>query len=287
MKQYSKDYSKAFEAIKNTKKPELSSDSRIFKPKLIDGKHLATFRFLDAPDSDIPWFSKKSHYWNRKEIMCPKTFGLPCPICEFNLPYNLNQDESKQGKTYIRALGTPMQSSFFINVAVITDKNVIENVGKNFVFKFGNPINDKLKEVMAAGFVPWDEEFGINFKLEVGIKDNQNNYSSSRFAENGNSESDDDKYVESAISKHFKDVKAIMDGRFPILSMVNKSELLSYDELKQLLADRISECDEFGHPKKESQKFEPKQNFVSNKTSKTIKDDDSAFDDDDDFPIKK
>lgn len=271
MRKYSKDYTKAFEAM-NQK--TFTKDARIYKPKLVDGKASATFRFLDAPDSDVPFLAKKYHYWNKQEYLCPKTFGLECPICKYNLDYNLRND-----KTHIRKLGTPQQSSYFVNVVVIADKNTPENVGKNFIFKYGNPIKDKLQEVMDDGFVPWDEEYGINFKLEVFLKDEQNNYSNSRFVMNDDSDSLENKYIETPLSKHFKDIDAVKAGVIPVLPFIDKNELLSNEELTNILNKRIAE---FEHKFEQASVSMPKSNKTMSSESSSKFDDD-----DDDFPMAK
>jgi len=285
MRDYGKDYSKVFENIKKKANSGFAKDTRIYVPKLVDDKAIATFRFLDAPSTDIPFVAKKYHYWNKTEYLCPKTFDKPCPICELNLKYNMNKDLA-----YIRALKTPQQSCYYVNIAVVSDKNVPENVGKNFIFKFGNPIYKKLEEVLNDGYIPWDEKYGINFKLDVIVVDKQNNYGSSR------SDSIDNKYIETSLSQAFKNseevVNSIKKGTFDLSDIIKEDSLLSYKELEQILQDRVNEYDEFGNPKSQVQS----KTYVTkmpqqDKGKKSMVDDDnsSAFgNDDEDFPsIKK
>ena len=112
---------------------------------------------------------------------------------------------------------------------VITDQLNPENEGKDFLFKYGKKIFDKLNDVMNPAFPdqepmnPFDLWAGANFKLKIRNLEGYRNYDKSEFAAPLPLSNDDEEMEK--IWKQTHSLKAFLDP----------SNFKSYDELKAKL----------------------------------------------------
>jgi len=186
-------------------------DERIYMPEYKDdGTAKATIRFLPAPDVDVPFVGKYTHYF--KGIggwfidNCPTTIDQQCPVCEDN---NRLWDEHEQVVRNRRSLRT---LRYYANILVVEDKKNPQNEGKVWLFRFGKKIHDKIMEAIEDNVIPFDEESGVNFylkikKTKVG-KDLMPNYDASVFSENETSLAD--------ICGSVDDAVKLVNGAYPL-----------------------------------------------------------------------
>jgi len=152
------------------------------------GNGQATIRFLPAVDEDSdPWaklyrhqFKGPSGKWYIEN--CPSTIGEECPCCAQNSTYysTLSKDDA-------RKKGLNRKLEYISRILVVEDKKNPENEGKQFLYKYGSKIFDKLLSAMSPEFddeAPlnlWDLKEGANFKLKIRKVDGNTNYDKSEF----------------------------------------------------------------------------------------------------------
>jgi len=148
----------------------------------------ARLRFCPAPEGeDLPWVQYHEH---RFEVdgswyveLCPTTLGRDCPVCKFN--GILWKTEIKENKAIVSSRKRKLV--YIANLVVLKDKEVPENEGKVFLYKFGQKIFEKIKMALK----PKDEDDpavnvfdfweGADFNLEIKKVADFRNYDDSKF----------------------------------------------------------------------------------------------------------
>lgn len=234
-KTFKKDWSGINKKIKDRKK-KFSKDERIFEPTFNEKNQAkVVMRFLDSPDTDMPYAEVFSHFFSDVGGWCidncPSTIGEKCPICDdlyANDYYNTDND-----LYYDRKKNT----NYYTNVLIVEDKNNPSNEGKVFIFKFGVKIMEKIDDIIDEGKQPWDDNLGVNFTFSAKKNGKQSNYDASRFSD-----------TETALDD-FGDEKEILAQRHSIAGFTAESEFKSYDELKKKYLKAIGESSEDSAPR--------------------------------------
>lgn len=197
-----------FKSLKNTRKTALSDlaselsktasgsggskDERFWKPTRDKaGNGFAIIRFLPAPPGEsIPYVRVWDHYFKGPTggIYAENsltTLGQPDPVSELNgkLWNSGNESDKKQAREQKRKL------NFISNIYVIKDTANPSAEGKNWLYKYGKKIFDKINDKAnpAAEFEDespqnifcfWE---GGNFRLKIRTVENYPNYDKSEF----------------------------------------------------------------------------------------------------------
>ena len=177
------------EITKLNKGSESYKDDRFWKPELDKSSNgYAVIRFLPASDGDdLPWARTFNHGFKGKGGWfienCPTTLGGKCPVCEANSElWNSGVEKDKDV-----ARNRKRRLSYTANIFVVSDPANPQNEGKNFLYKFGKKIFDKVNESMSPEFEdedainPFDFWSGANFKLKVRKVAGFINYDKSEF----------------------------------------------------------------------------------------------------------
>ena len=164
--------------VKNLEtKTYADSDNRYWTPTQDKktGLGSAVIRFLPtAPENDAPWIKLLQHSF-KNEITgrwfiaeCPSMIGEKCPVCEQVSPLwsgsEADKDIARQRKK---------KTSYVANILVIKDPANPENEGKQFLFKFGKQIFDKIIAMIKPEFEDQDPinvfDFwqGADFRLRI------------------------------------------------------------------------------------------------------------------------
>lgn len=240
-----------FKSLKNTRKTALSDlatelsktasgsggskDERFWKPTRDKaGNGFAIIRFLPAPPGEsIPYVRVWDHYFKGPTgaIYAENsltTLGQPDPVSELNgkLWNSGNESDKKQAREQKRKL------NFISNIYVIKDTANPAAEGKNWLYKYGKKIFDKINDKAnpAAEFEDespqnifcfWE---GSNFRLKIRTVENYPNYDKSEFDSpsalfNGDEE---------ALEKLWKNLYSLEDFLKP-------EHFKSYDELSTKL----------------------------------------------------
>jgi len=185
----------------------------------------AIIRFLPPlPGEDVPVVNMFNHAFRAPSSKwfidaCPTTLNQPCPVCESNHALWNGPDKNlaslRKRKLY-----------YISNVFVVMDRNMPENEGKVFLYKYGVKIFGKIKDAITPPFGdvqpfdPFDPEAGANFRLRMTLNGNFPDYDKSSFD------------APSAIGD--EDVIATVLGqRRPLSAIIAPSQFKSYDELKR------------------------------------------------------
>jgi hypothetical protein len=190
----------------------------------------AVIRFLPAPDGeDLPFVKVYSHAFQGPGgwliDQCLTTVNQKCPICEHNS--GLWNNGTDAGKEVARKQKRKL--TYVSNIYVIKDPANPENEGKNFIFKYGKKIFDKLTAAMQPEFEdetpidPFDFWQGANFKLKAKNVAGYRNYDSSEFANPAPLLDDDDA------------LEAIWKKQYSLAEFVSPDQFKSYEELKKRL----------------------------------------------------
>ena len=177
------------EITKLNKGSESYKDDRFWKPELDKSSNgYAVIRFLPASEGeDLPWARTFNHEFKGKDGWfienCPTTIGGKCPVCEANSElWNSGIEKDKDV-----ARNRKRRLSYTANIVVVSDPANPQNEGKNFLYKFGKKIFDKVNESMNPEFEdedainPFDFWGGANFKLKVRKVAGFINYDKSEF----------------------------------------------------------------------------------------------------------
>ena len=204
-------------------------DDRFWRPELDKSSNgYAVIRFLPAPgEEDLPWVKTYSNGFQGKGGWfienCPTTVGLKCPVCEAN--NGLWNSGLESDKDIARSRKRKMQ--YTSNILVISDPKNPENEGKNFLFKYGKKIFDKIQESMSPEFDdeeainPFDFWKGADFKLKIRKVAGFVNYDKSEFdTPDALFDGDDDK------------LEAVWKKEYSLTSFTAPEQFKSYDDLK-------------------------------------------------------
>jgi hypothetical protein len=190
----------------------------------------AVIRFLPAPDGeDLPFVKLYSHAFQGPSGWfidnCATTLNQKCPVCEHNGQlWNSGSDSNKEV-----ARKQKRKLSYISNIYVVKDPGNPENEGKNFLFKYGKKIFDKLTTAMQPEFEdespidPFDFWQGANFKLKAKNVAGYRNYDSSEFATPSALLDDDDA------------MEAIWKNQYSLSEFLSPDQFKSYEELKTRL----------------------------------------------------
>ena len=177
------------EKIEKSESKNSYKDDRFWRPELDKSSNgYAVIRFLPAfGQEDLPFVKTYSHAFQGPGGWfienCPTTTGGKCPVCEAN--NKLWQSGLDSDKDIARARKRKMQ--YISNILVISDPANPQNEGKNFLYKYGKKIFDKINEAMSPEFEdekainPFDFWEGADFKLKVRKVAGYINYDKSEF----------------------------------------------------------------------------------------------------------
>ena len=191
----------------------------------------AVIRFLPAPDGeDLPFVKLYSHAfqgsggWYIENSRT--TIGEKDPVSEHNGQlWNSGIDANKE-----IARKQKRKLTYISNIYVVKDPSNPENEGKNFLYKYGKKIFDKISAAMKPEFEdetpidPFDFWQGANFKLKAKNVAGYRNYDSSEFA------------VPGALLDSDDEMEAIWKQEHSLAELVADDQFKSYDDLKKRLS---------------------------------------------------
>ena len=168
------------------------NDDTYWKPDLDKaGNGFAEIRFLAEPkvdgDDALPWVKYFDHgfqgpggWYIEKSLT---TLGLKDPVSEYNtVLWNSGKDSDKE-----IARKQKRRIHYVANILVISDSKHPENEGKDFRYRFGVKIFEKIQSKMTPefpdeeAFNPFDFWKGANFKLKIRKVEGYINYEKSEF----------------------------------------------------------------------------------------------------------
>ena len=207
-------------------------DDRLWKPQMgKDGIGSAIIRFLPpAKGNELPWAKVWSHAfqgpggWYIENSLT--TIGQNDPVGEVNRTlWNSGLDSDKE-----IARKQKRKLSYYSNIYVIKDPASPENEGKQFLYKYGKKIHDKIIAVMQPEFDgeeainPFDFWQGADFNLRIKKVAGFWNYDSSVFGRPSTLSSFDDAKLEE-----------IYNGLHDLNEFTSASNFKTYAELKKRL----------------------------------------------------
>ena len=221
------DLTKELDSLKTS---GFQEDKRFYYPDLDKvGIGSATIRFLPPPKGEDNRFVKIFHHgfkgpggqWYIENSLT--TIGQNDPVSEYNSKlWNTGLDANKK-----IASGQKRKTKFISNIVVVKDEKHPEFEGKNFLFRYGKKIFDKLNEAAfpefpdTPAFDPFSLWEGANFKLKIRKVEGWPNYDKSEFDDVGPYDEDD------------KVLEKLWSGEFSLQAFLAASEFKSYDELKK------------------------------------------------------
>lgn len=216
---------------------EKGPDERFWSPTVDKvGNGYAIIRFLPAPqDEDVPFVRIFDHGfqgpggWYIENSLT--TLGKPDPLSEhngklWNSGIEANKEIARKQKRRLH---------FISNIYVVSDPGNPSNEGKNFLYKYGKKIFDKLNEAMNPQFAdeeavnPFDLWSGANFKLKIRNVEGYRNYDKSEFDKQGPLFDDDDK------------LEAIWKKEYSLKAFLDPSNFKTYEELEARLTKVLNE----------------------------------------------
>jgi len=223
---------KEVEKIANPAGTENKGDDRFWKPTVDKaGNGYAVIRFLPAPKGEeIPWVRMYSHgfqgptgKWYIENSLT--TLNKPDPVGELNSElWNSGIEANKE-----IARKQKRRKEYIVNILVVDDKANPETVGKVYLYKFGQKIFDKIKDVMQPQFEdedpvnPFDFWSGANFKLKIRQVEGYRNYDKSEF-DSTSALSDSDEYIEK-----------VWGSEHSLAAFLDPTNFKTYEELKTKL----------------------------------------------------
>ena len=220
------------EKIEKAESKDSYKDDRFWRPELDKSSNgYAVIRFLPAfGDEDLPFVKLYSHAFQGPGGWfienCPTTIGGKCPLCETN--NKLWQSGLDSDKDIARTRKRKMQ--YISNILVVSDPANPQNEGKNFLYKYGKKIFDKINEAMSPEFEdeeainPFDFWKGADFKLKVRKVAGYINYDKSEFDSPDALFDGQDSVLEDLWKKQYS-----------LQAFVAADQFKSYDELKARL----------------------------------------------------
>lgn len=232
--------SKLVDAAEKINSPKQNyGDDDYWKPTVDkSGNGYAIIRFLPAKEGeDLPWvqfwdhgFKGPTGRWYIENSLT--SIGQPDPVSEANsVLWNSGQEEDKQ-----IARDRKRRLHYVSNIEVISDPSNPANDGKEFKYKYGKKIFDKIMDVMQPQFAdedpinPFDFWAGANFKLKIRNVEGYRNYDKSEFDRPSPHRGGDDAQL-----------KEVYDGLFSLAELVDPKNYKSYGELKTKFLQVIGE----------------------------------------------
>jgi len=186
------DLEKLQSEIEKINKPQNNfsrDDDRFWKAELDkSGSGYAVIRFLPSLDDDKTAFVRVFNHgfqgpggWYIENSLT--TIGQKDPLAEYNSTlWNSGIEANKE-----IARKQKRRLTYFSNIFVVEDKANPQNEGKNFLFRYGKKIFDKISSMSNPEFEDetptdvfnfWE---GANFKLKIRKVDGYSNYDKSEF----------------------------------------------------------------------------------------------------------
>jgi hypothetical protein len=208
-------------------------DDRFWKPTIDKaGNSYAVVRFLPSPDSDIPWAKYWEHFFRGETgkyfvEKCPTSLGKECFVC------SKNTERWNSGKESDKSVARARKRNLYYvsNIYVVKDTGNPENEGKQFLYRYGAKIFEKLMEAMSPQFEddepmnPFNLFNGAPLKLKIKtiMVDGGSylNYDSSEF---GNSE----KFLGGDEAK----LRVMFNNLYPIKEFTDPANYKTEEELK-------------------------------------------------------
>ena len=219
------------EKISNPKNNFSREDERFWKAELDkSGNGYAVIRFLPPPSGeDMAWAKIFNHGfqgpggWNIENSLT--TLGQKDPLAEYNSTlWNSGIEANKE-----IARKQKRRLTYFSNIFVIEDKANPQNEGKNFLFRYGKKIFDKVSGMANPEFEDespidvfslWD---GANFKLKIRKVDGFSNYDKSEFV------------TAAALFEDEAKLEETWNAQYSLTEFVGEDKFKSYDDLKSRL----------------------------------------------------
>jgi hypothetical protein len=213
-----------------------AKDARFWQPTVDKaGNGNALIRFLPASKEDgidaLPWvkyfehgFKGPSGKWYIEKSLT--SLGQKDPVSEYNsMLWNKGTDEAKE-----IARAQKRKLVFVSNILVITDPGNPENNGKVFLFKYGQKIFEKIKNIMTPDEAlgeepndPFDFWTGQNFKLKIKKVGDFRNYDDSSFA------------TPSVLFKKDEEIEAVWNSQYSLSEFLDPKNYENYDDLQKKL----------------------------------------------------
>jgi hypothetical protein len=194
------------------------------------GNGYAVIRFLPTKEGeDLPWVQYWDHgfkgsttgRWYIENSLT--TLGQNDPVSEANtVLWNSGNDDDKA-----LARERKRRLHYVSNILVISDSSNPENDGKQFKYKYGKKIYDKIIDVMQPQFAdekpvnPFDFWAGANFKLKIRNVEGYRNYDKSEFDS-----------VSALFDGDEKKLEAVYDSLYALADIVAPANFKTYAELK-------------------------------------------------------
>ena len=215
-----------------------AKDARFWQPTVDKaGNGNALFRFLPASKEDgidaLPWVKYFEHgfkgptgKWYIEKSLT--SLGQKDPVSEYNsMLWNKGTDEAKE-----IARAQKRKLVFVSNILVITDPGNPENNGKVFLFKYGQKIFEKIKNIMTPDEAlgeepndPFDFWTGQNFKLKIKKVGDFRNYDDSSFAQ------------PTVLFKKDEEIEAVWNSQYSLSEFLDPKNYESYADLEKKLFD--------------------------------------------------
>jgi len=231
---------KLVNAAEKTAGPTKSyGDDRMWSPAVDKaGNGYAVIRFLPAKEGeDLPWVKYWDHgfkgptgRWYIENSLT--SIGQPDPLGEYNAAkWNSGIESDKDG-----VRDRKRRLHYVSNILVISDPSNPNNEGKQFLYKFGKKIFDKIMDVMQPQFPgetptnPFDLWSGANFKLKIRNVEGYRNYDKSEFDN-----------VSELFGGDEERLKEVYEGIYSLSDFIDPSNYKSYDELRRKLYEVLGE----------------------------------------------
>ena len=226
----------------NAPKQNYDNDSANYWNPTVDksGNGYAIIRFLPAKEGeDLPWvqywdhgFQGSTGRWYIEKSLT--SIGQNDYLGEQNtILWNSGHDEDKE-----TVRKRKRRLHFVANIEVISDSANPENEGKQFLYKYGKKIHDKLMEAMQPQFAdeepinPFDFWTGANFKLKIRNVEGYRNYDKSEFDKPSQHKGGDDAKLQ-----------AVYDNLHSLAEIVDPKNFKSYAELKAKYLQVVGETE--------------------------------------------
>ena len=235
-KQSGDNFKRLNEEIEKMKKGgSFAKDEREWQPSVdAAGNGFAIIRLLPAPPKEELPFQRIFRHafrgpngWYIENSLT--TIGQDDPCGEYNTKLWNTGIESQKDIARVQK----RKLTFVANIFVVKDSKKPECEGKNFLFKFGKKIYDKIENAAhpsneeIEAFDPFDLWNGANFNLVVKMvgkgTEKFRNYDDSNFS------------PKSQLFKDEKKLEAIWNAEYPLLPFIAADQFKSYDELKAKL----------------------------------------------------
>lgn len=240
LKKSSEDITRLTKEIEKINAPQADreEDARFWQPQVDKSKNgSAVIRFLPAPavdgDDALPWVRTFRHAfeglggkWYFENSLT--TLNQKDPVSEYNSTlWALSNDDDSPSRKQVRNQKRKLE--YISNIRVISDPKAPENEGKEFLYKYGKKIFDKIEAAMSPEFegdVPvnvFDFWKGANFRMKIKDVGGYRNYDDSSFA------------APSALPLSDEELEAIWKREYSLKEFIAPDKFKTYDELKARL----------------------------------------------------